>query len=338
MNPLHKHLCYLFVLGVALIFANDVKAQMPLKDQPDMAIDAEVRNKTITVLLKTLQNEYTFPEVAQVIVDKMAARQAKGSYEEILSAKQFAATLTADLQEDGKDRHLRVVYDYRDRPISTGPRKSSPEEFEQEIARMRAVNFGFEEVKRLEHNIGYINLQGFYDPKFGAETVAAAMNLVADTDALIIDLRENGGGNPGMVRLICSYFFNETPVHLNDLAWRNGTVDEFWTLRDISGKRYKNPVYLLTSNRTFSGAEEFAYDLKNLKRAVVVGEITGGGANPGHEFALVPHFAAFIPTGRAINPITKTSWEGTGVEPDILATKESALQIAIKTAIKNAVK
>jgi C-terminal processing protease CtpA/Prc len=143
-----------------------------------------------------------------------------------------------------------------------------------------------------------------------------------------------------MVALICSYLFGAEPVHLNDLHWRDGKgerVEEFWTLKEVAGKRYAGKdVYVLTSGRTFSGAEEFSYNLKNLKRATLVGETTGGGANPGGGNRLSAHFAAFIPTGRAVSPVTKTNWEGTGVEPDVKVPADQALRTAQVMALKKA--
>jgi C-terminal processing protease CtpA/Prc len=193
-------------------------------------------------------------------------------------------------------------------------------------------------VERLDGNIGYVRLDGFMSPAESAGKLAAAMTFVADTDALIFDLRENGGGDPAMVALICSYLFGDKPVHLNDLYWRKGNrTEEFWTKASVPGRKFVDKdVYVLTSNRTFSGAEEFSYNLKNLKRATIVGETTGGGAHPGEMVRLSDHFGAFVPTGRAISPITKTNWEGTGVEPDVKVQKELALQTAYLMALKKA--
>jgi C-terminal processing protease CtpA/Prc len=162
------------------------------------------------------------------------------------------------------------------------------------------------------------------------------MNFINGTDALIIDMRKNGGGNPAMVALVCSYLFGPEPVHLNDLYWREGNrTDEFWTKKEVAGKRYLNKdVYVLTSKRTFSGAEEFTYNLKNLKRATIIGETTGGGAHPGGGFRINEHFGVFVPTGRAISPITKTNWEGTGVTPDISVPADQALLVARLMALK----
>jgi C-terminal processing protease CtpA/Prc len=202
---------------------------------------------------------------------------------------------------------------------------------------MRRRNSGFVKLERLPGNVGYLDLRGFMDHESGAETVAAAMNFLANTDALILDLRKNGGGSPHMVQLICSYLFAaDKPVHLNSLYWREGDrTEEFWTLKDLSGHRYLGKdVYVLTSRLTFSGAEECAYNLQTRKRATLVGETTGGGAHPGKGVLLGEHFRAFISTGRAINPVTKTNWEGTGVRPDVATDAERALDVAHELALK----
>ena len=187
----------------------------------------------------------------------------------------------------------------------------------------------------MDGNIGYIDLRGFNDHEAGAETVAAAMTFLQNTDALIFDLRQNGGGNPAMIALISSYLFGDKPVHLNDLYWRKeNRTDEFWTKPESAKIKFPNKdVYVLTSNYTFSGAEEFSYNLKNLKRATIIGETTGGGAHPGGMVRLADHFGVFIPVGRAINPISKTNWEGTGVEPDMKLPKEQALKTAYLMAL-----
>jgi C-terminal processing protease CtpA/Prc len=152
---------------------------------------------------------------------------------------------------------------------------------------------------------------------------------------LIIDVRQNGGGAPGMVALICSYFFAGEPVHLNDLYWRpTNSTEQWWTLAYVPGRRYVGKdIYVLTSKRTFSAAEEFTYNLKNLKRATIVGDTTGGGAHPGEGVRISNHFGMFVPTGRAINPITKTNWEGTGVAPDISVPADLALKTAHLSAL-----
>jgi C-terminal processing protease CtpA/Prc len=223
--------------------------------------------------------------------------------------------------------------------VRTQREEPSAEEQAEYNNYVKRINFGFEKIERLPGNIGYVDLRGFSDAKGGAETVQAAMTFLGNTDALIFDLRQNGGGSPEMVALISSYLFGDKPVHLNSLYWRKGDrTEDFYTKPNLVNKKFADKdVYVLTSNRTFSGAEEFSYNLKNLKRATIIGETTGGGANPGGVFRLSDHFGVFIPTGRAISPITKTNWEGTGVEPDVKVPKEQALKTAYLLALNKTV-
>jgi C-terminal processing protease CtpA/Prc len=316
-----------------------IVGQAPPPEQPDMTVDAATRKEVIESVIKRLNESYVFPEVAAKMEQAVRKRAAAGEYEQLTSAKEFAKTLTAHLQEVSKDKHLRVRYSHQ--PIPERARRQEPTAEEQEQFRrhMGRINYGFERVERLPGNVGYVEFRGFFAPELGRDTVASVFNFLANTDALIIDLRKNGGGSPEMVAQITSYLFGAEPVHLNSLYWREGDrTEEFWTLKEVPGKRYTGKdVYVLTSNYTFSGAEEFSYNLKNLKRATIVGETTGGGAHPGGGFRLHQHFGAFIPTGRAINPITKTNWEGTGVEPDVKVPSDQALKVAHLAAVKKAI-
>jgi C-terminal processing protease CtpA/Prc len=318
---------------LTLAVANVVAAQ---PEQPDLTIDAATRTQVIDAILKRLNDSYVFPEVAKKMETSIRERVDKKEYDQITSAKQFASTLTKDLQAISNDKHLRVRYSHSAIPERGQRREPTAEEREQRKRDMNWMNHGFAKVERLRGNIGYLEFLNFMDEELGADTVAAAMNFINGTDALIIDLRGNGGGNPAMVALICSYLFGPEPVHLNDLYWREGDrTDQFWTRKEVAGKRYLNKdVYVLTSKRTFSGAEEFTYNLKNLKRATIIGETTGGGAHPGGMFRMHQHFGAFVPTGRAINPITKTNWEGTGVTPDVAVPADQALVVARLMALK----
>jgi hypothetical protein len=322
------------MLCLVTISIAGVAAAQP--EQPDLTIDAATRTQVIDAILKRLNDSYVFPEMAKKMEQSIRERVAKKEYDQITSAKQFATTLTKDLQAVSNDKHLRLRYSHSPIPERGPRREPTAEEREQRKRDMNWMNHGFVKVERLRGNIGYLEFLNFADEELGADTVAASMNFVNGTDALIIDLRGNGGGNPAMVALICSYLFGPEPVHLNDLYWREGDrTDQFWTRKEVAGKRYLNKdVYVLTSKRTFSGAEEFTYNLKNLKRATIVGETTGGGAHPGGMFRMSPHFGAFIPTGRAINPITKTNWEGTGVTPDVAVPAEQALVVARLMALK----
>jgi len=305
-------------------------------EQPDLTIDATTRTQVLDGILKRLNDSYVFPEVAKKMEQSIRERINKKEYDQITSAKQFGMTLTKDLQAVSNDKHLRVRYSHQPIPERVPRREPTAEEREQRRRDLTWMNHGFAKVERLRGNIGYIEFFNFMDEELGADTVAAAMNFVNGTEALIIDMRGNGGGNPAMVALVCSYLFGPEPGHLNDLYWREGNrTEEFWTKKELAGKRYLNKdVYVLTSKRTFSGAEEFTYNLKNLKRATIVGETTGGGAHPGGGFRISEHFGMFVPTGRAISPITKTNWEGTGVTPDISVPAEQALLVARIMALK----
>jgi C-terminal processing protease CtpA/Prc len=326
------------LMTVALLSApDDGRAQILIrKDQPDLTITADTRTEVIEGVLKRLQDAYVFPDIAKKMDEALRERLKKKEYDNITSAKVLAKTLTDHLQEVSHDKHLRVNYSAEPLPKM---KKSAPTPVERDKMRQNAAsrNFGFQKVERLDGNIGYLALEGFMSPEQAGETAAAAMNFLANTDVLIIDLRRNGGGSPAMVALLCSYLFKAEPVvHLNDLYFRpDNSTHQWWTLPYLPGKRYVDKdVYVLTSKRTFSAAEEFTYNLKNLKRATIVGETTGGGAHPGGMQPINDHFFVFVPSGRAINPISKTNWEGTGVKPDVDVPAELALKTAHLAALK----
>jgi hypothetical protein len=304
------------------------------RDEPPLPIDAAAGRQVIDAALKELDDKYVFPEVAAKMARAIRRRQADKEYDAVKTGQELAELLTKHLQEVSRDKHLRVMCSTEKLPPP--PKKGDPAPSGQ-VGRqvmMQKRNAGYVKVERLPGNVGYLRLDGFADPSGAAEPAAAAMNFLANTDALVIDLRHNGGGSPRGVQLLCSYLFDQTPVHLNSLHWREGDrVEEFWTLKEVAGKRYLGkPVYVLAGPRTFSGAEEFCYNLQTRKRATIVGETTGGGANPGGFAPLGEHFGMFVPTGRAVNPVTKTNWEGTGVKPDVAVPADQALEKAHELA------
>jgi retinol-binding protein 3 len=336
----------------AAIWGTWVAAQMPpgSPTSADMPIDARVKSEVIASLAQAIRDTYVYPDVANKLAKTLKDRQAKGAYAAITSANDFSAVLTKQMAEIAHDPHLRVMYSANVIPPEEAPKPGqsplSPDAQSPALQRqLQRNNYALQRVELLPGNVGYLKLNGFTDADRGGATVAGAMAFLANTDALIIDLRENRGGNPGMVQLLASYFFSgDEPVHLNDLSWRQigsraEILTQWWTLPYVPGKRYLNKeVYVLTSGRTFSAAEEFTYDLQALKRATIVGETTRGGANPGGFRRLSAHCSAFIPTGRAINPVTGTNWEGKGVEPDVKAPKEGALQSAQQLALQHLIK
>ena len=300
------------------------------------------KSAIVNKISKLLTENYVFLETAKKMSDFIQTKYTNSGYDSVSEADMFSQILTMDLQSISKDRHLRVRYNPEMAKDLKEMEKNgeNPEDEKKFVENMKYENYAFKKVERLEGNIGYIVFNNFAPSKYSKETVAAAMNFVSNCDALIIDMRYNGGGDPDGVRLICSYFFGKKPVHLNDLYYRKeDKTEEYWTLKQVDGKKMPDiDLYVLTSGYTFSGAEEFTYNLKNLKRATIVGEITGGGANPGGPVRINDDFIIFIPTGRAINPITKTNWEGTGVTPDVKVTQDKALETAENLALEKILK
>jgi hypothetical protein len=306
--------------------------------QKDMAIDAATRKAVVDTLIADLDTYYVFPDKAKQFGDYLRSRQHSGAYDSVTSAEKFADLLTSDLQSVGKDGHLEVHYGEDGFPELGKDGKPSAESQAQDLADEKRHNFGIANVDRLSCNIGYLDLHAFAEPDRVKNRFAAAMTLLGDTRALIIDLRRNHGGEPESVGLLASYLF-DARTHLNDIYYREtDRTTPMWTSDSVDGPRYggARKVYLVTSSDTFSAGEDFSYALKNLKRASLVGETTGGGAHPGQPRRLAEHFAAFIPSGRSISPITHTDWEGVGVSADIQASAKNALDVAHMQALKDA--
>jgi C-terminal processing protease CtpA/Prc len=302
--------------------------------QAPQAIDATTRQQVLDGAIEHMQRGYIFEDVAQKMAAALRAYAKAGDYDAITSGAEFAAVLTRHLQDISKDKHLRIIYN----PAGIGGTQPpiTDEDRLRRVAAERRNNYGLHRVERLDGNVGYIELRGFSGSQEAGAAVTAAMNLLANTDALVFDLRRNGGGSPVTIGFISSYLFDKR-VHLNDFYVREtGRRQSFYTSEAVDGRRYgeSKPVYILTSNRTFSAAEEFTYNLKNLKRAIIVGETTGGGAHPGGVRRITDHFGIWLPTGRAINPITGTNWEGVGIAPDIAADPADALRAAHLAALK----
>lgn len=304
-------------------------------------ISESERKNAINAVSKLLYDNYIFPEVSIEMGKYIESRFNENQYSGISDPAIFAEELTNDLQLISKDKHIRVRYDPAQIEKMKENNQTNDEEISQEyIDRLKSENCYFKKIEILNGNIGYIDFRQFGPGELIKEKVASVMAFVENCNALIFDLRYNGGGDPSGIQVISSYLFGEEPVHLNDLYYRpKDTTEEYWTLKDIKGNRMPDiPVYVLTSSFTFSGAEEFSYNLQNLKRATIIGETTGGGAHPGGMNIVDDNFVMFVPIGRAINPITKTNWEGTGVTPDIKISSTKALikaQILALDAIKN---
>jgi tetratricopeptide (TPR) repeat protein len=294
-------------------------------------VSAEERAAIIDRLGEMIEARYVFPDTAAECVAHLQARLAAGAFDSLADPEALAERLTEDVQSITHDKHLRVR---AEPPSAMATERVNPARAHAaDLARMRERNWGFERVERLDGNVGYLDMRFFAGEPEARETAAAAMRFLANCDAVIFDMRKNGGGSPGMIQFVCSYLFAER-THLNSLYWREGDrTDEFWTLEAVPGPSLADvPVFVLTSSYTFSGAEEFSYNLQTRERATLVGETTGGGAHPGGWMPISDRFGVFIPTGRAINPVTGTNWEGTGVQPTIPVSADQALETALPLA------
>ena len=308
------------------------QAPLPASTAPDVVISRSDRLAAIDALSRRLTEAYVFPEKAAEVDRALKLHLASGVYDTVTSAGVFAALLTQQLQAVTKDKHLRV----RVAPTDARTNRPAPPSAANRLRAAREANYGFGRAEILPDNIGYLEIRGFgsWVPE-ARDSVARIMSTLADASALIIDLRENGGGSPEAVAFVSSYLFGDTPVHLNSLYFRPADrTDDFHTDPRVPGKKFgpTKPVYVLTSGYTFSAAEEFTYNLQARGRATIVGETTGGGAHPGGTVPIGSHLVAFIPSGRAINPITKTNWEGVGVKPEIAVSREKALDTALEAA------
>lgn len=311
-----------------------------MSDTP-FSLTAEQRSTILERLFTLLQDHYVFPEVTKQVQETLHQRLYAGDYDKVTTTDVFCELITEHLYEVSHDRHLSLWYRADAQPFSEGGNLSTDPEW-QKTFRQEAIlqNFGFQRVERLTGNIGYLDLRSFFPPEFAGDTAVAVMAFLAHTNALIIDLRSNDGGENYMAHLLSSYLFEGEPLLLNSFYLRPlQSTQQCWTLPYIPGKRYvEKPVYVLTGPRTASAAEEFAYTLQHLKRVVVVGERTMGAANPIEHYQITSHVAAYIPIGRAINAVTGINWEGTGVIPDREVPAATALQVAHLEAVQNVLK
>jgi len=298
----------------------------------DVPLDAAARTRIIEAVLSALNQNYVYPETAEKMAAAIHDNQQKGKYDDITDGGVLANQMGEDLNAVSHDRHLRVQWSPFKLPAQRqGPDPAAEARMQRDLERS---NCTFEKLEILPGNVGYVKFNAFPAPDICGPTVAAAMNFLAHADALIFDLRDNGGGDPRMVALIATYLFDH-PVHLSDIYnRREDSTTQYWTLPYVPGKRMAStPAFVLTSGRTFSGAEDFTYNLQAIQRVTVIGETTGGGAHPTMFQAVDAHFSVGVPFARSINLTTKTNWEGTGVTPDVQVKSTEALQAAHQLAV-----
>lgn len=300
------------------------------------------RRQVIQKIAVMLKENYVFPDMADKLAIHLNKLPKKKTFKSITNREEFARKLEQELQAVSKDKHLRVKTGQPHHPVPVtdpGTKKKDPvgsdplADLRKRMLKDKRDNYTFKTVKIMEGNVGYLDFRRFWRPRDAGNTLAAAMAFLANADAIIIDMRGNKGGFPPTVQLACSYFFDER-ILLNTLYRRKGNSTlKYWVLDQVDGEKMPDvPVYILTSHHTFSGAEGFCYIMSTHKRATLVGEVTGGGANFGRVFTITDKFNMFIPLGRPISPITGTNWEGSGIKPDVEATEHNALDKAYALA------
>ncbi len=320
-----------------------------------MKLDAVTNRQIVEGVIRAINKYYVSADTARRLEEDLRQRLKNGEYDRITSAFDLMDVLDSQMQAISKDRHLALAYSHKPEPLLEGKNfpPETPQEKEEALNAARAKNFGFEKVERLPGNIGYLEMNSFVRPEFSGEMAAVAMTFLANTEALIIDLRNSSGGAADMVVFLASYFFDAEPFHLGDWYTRaeNG-VQQWWTFPYVPGSRYVGKdVYILLSRRSFSAVEGFSSILQHHKRAIIVGEPTRGGTHPGRFVRVHPNFAVFVPMSwfiypmgtpdfpidRPVYPTTKTDYEGTGVKPDIEVPANQALRRAQLEALSKKV-
>jgi tetratricopeptide (TPR) repeat protein len=297
----------------------------------DLHLTIEERTEALHKIQRLLTENYVFADTAAKCVEFLQKQIESGAYDDLSHPRAFVHQINTDLSKIHHDPHLRLTF--------VLPEAQRFEDKQPDLALLtrsldrRMDNYGIRDVRILPGNIGYLNLSSFEPLEISKSGLVAALHLLQNTSAMIIDLRQNVGGNLSTVQFICS-FFMEPPKLLFSYYWRRGDyIENYSILENIPGRRRPHvPLFILTGPQTFSAAEEFSYSMRIQNRALIIGERTGGGANPGYVFDISSRFSIFIPTGRAINPITGTNWEGKGVTPDIRVDQDLALNTALDRA------
>jgi C-terminal processing protease CtpA/Prc len=322
---------FLLLLALAAVLHPHPAAAQERREE--MPVTPVLADSVARAAANAVSTRYVFVEKGAAAARALLQGVRAGRYRALATASALTDSLTGDLRRATGDAHLQVVFSVRERSAPPGSGTSAADAArDREAAAWR--NYGFHQVERLDGNVGYLELGRFDDPALAGSTLATAMTFLAGTDALIIDLRGNGGGHAGMVALVASYFFPEqtllTTLHHRDPA----DVAQLWTSPHVAGPRYLGkPVYVLVSGRTFSAAEALAYHLQTHHLATVVGEKTRGGANPGSWQMIGTHFGVFVPTAYNEAADTHGNWEGVGITPDLAAPAAEAKKVAHRAAL-----
>jgi hypothetical protein len=328
-------------LLAAAAIAAPASAQTPLPPPPAAtapapAMDPAARKAVIEGAIATMNDKYVFPEKVPAIAQALRRKLSSGGFDAVTDPDAFADAVNAVIAPVAHDKHLHLAWSPEPLPPMGAGGEPDAAMIARHEAMMRRINWAIPKAEVLDGNIGYLKMDAFPRPQNAGPTLAAAMAFLQYTDALIFDLRDNGGGDPGMVAMAVSYLV-PPETEINRFHGRGDAVDrQIWAYPYVPGGRWSTdkPVYVLTSSRTASGGEEFAYDIQQMKRGTIVGASTWGGANPGGFLPIDRHFGIFVPMGAAVNPISKTNWEGVGVKPDVAVDPAIALETARRMALE----
>ena len=284
---------------------------------------------------KLLKKYYVSEKVGIKIGDLLKKKYQDGFYDNLIHPKELAEELTTDLRSINGDHHLSINYVPKQH---LSQNKVTKKDYKEVNHKGKWTNYGFQEVKILEGNIGYLKISHFSDWSFFKETkevITSTFKVLENTDALIIDVINNRGGYENIVAYLISYLYEGKPIHLSDYYVRfNNSKNSLWTKETIPGKRLsKTPVYVLVNAYTASAGESLAYMLKHLKRATVIGEKTMGAGHGAMTHKATDHFKITISSEETINAVTKTSFEGIGVQPNIAVSSEKAFSEAYRLAL-----
>ena len=342
MNRSHIRLS-ICVWIVAISFAHSLRALSQTAQTEKPKVDAQLRQRVLDGIIRELETKYVAPEKTKEIASFMRAKLQNGAYDKIEDVRQLASALTGDLRIGGKDLHLFVAYDPSlERALIAAPFSPNVELQElppsaERVTEMRRSNYSFGKLEILRGNVGYVYLKSFVDLNYCKETAVAAMNFLANSDAVIIDLRDNPGGFINLETFLASYFYGVDPVELLSRYHREGDVTvRDWTLREVPGKRLQyTDLYILTSHNTGSAGEGFSFMLQQRKRAKIIGEKTAGAGYGNKETPIGDGFVFYVSVFRQFDPRTGRGWQGVGVQPDIPVPIERALAVAHFEAVKN---
>lgn len=297
-------------------------------------ITAAEQKQVIDKAFSLLKTNYIFPEVIPAMEKSIYQKLSDGTYSKFSTVEEFLKNINIDLEQLSKDRHVNIFFDpIRVKQINT--EEKQPGYAPEFLERARYENYMVRKAERLDGNVGYIKFNAFVDTSLAKNTLISTMNFVANSNALIIDLRQNGGGDARTLAFLLSYFLPDSTL-ISERRSRTTAITRTYVMHEPQVKKFNAnmPVYVLVSKRTSSAAEAFAYTLQSYKRATVIGEVTNGEANPGYVFAVNAEMYIMIPAFESINPITKTNWQGKGVVPDVQVQNDKALTAAQAAAYK----